>query len=278
VNCSLVDGLIDDYIDSELSPRERSQFEAHLASCQRCLGELRRRSALDRSLRQALGAAVQHRYLSPATSSRSVQLAQQQLGRSIWLHRMGSLGQAAAGLVIAILVLVGVFAALDRLSLPTGLNPITLLPVKHLVSSGRQIVEVSPDAQWDPEGLQPPVPAPGTKPGLALSSSGSFVDPQPMVPGEPFTITLLLHNNLPKTLKSVQFDLEVSGPTGYFQFPLSVSGPLPARGISLVRVTTSSLADTCQDKYMLAPTSIFRLPGTYKLRITVFSPGTEAGK
>jgi len=277
VNCGLIDGLIDDYIDNELSPRERGQFEAHLASCQRCMGELRQRAALDRSLRQALGAAVQHRYLSPATSGRSIRAAQQRLDRSIWLYRMSSAGQAIAGLLMATLVLVGVFVALDRLSLPSGLNPITLLPVKHLVSSGRQIVEVSPGAQWDPEGLQPPASAPGTKASLSLSGNGSLVDPEPMVPGAPFTITLLLHNNLPKTLMSAQFDLEISGPTGYYQFPLSVTGPLPARGISLVRVTTGSLAGTCQDKYMIAPTSIFRLPGTYKLRITVYGPGAEAG-
>lgn len=278
MNCSLVDGLIDDYIDNELSPRERSRFEEHLASCGGCRGELRRRSALDRSLRQALGAAVQHRYLSPVTSSQSIHSAQKQLDRSIRHHRVAVAGQVVVGALMAVLAILGLLVALDRLSLPAGLNPITLLPVKRLVSSGRQIVEVSPDSQWDPEGLQPPAPAPGTKEGLSLSSSGCFIDPQPLVPGDPFAITLLLHNNLPKTLEAARFDLEISGPTGYFQFPLSVEGPLPARGISLVRVTTESLAGMCQDKYMVPPTHIFRLPGTYKLRITLYRPGTESGQ
>lgn len=275
MNCSLVDTLIDDYTDGELSPREQGRLEAHLASCPRCMDELRRRTALDHAVRQAIGAAVQHRYLAPAAGDRFHRAARDQLRRGIWLQRARSIGQLVGGLAMALLVLAGLVVMLDRLSLPAGLNPVTLLPAKHLIPSGRQMVEVSPEGPWDPEGLQPPVPGAGTRPGLTLSAGGSFVEPEPIVPGEAFTLTLLIHNNLPKTLRSAEFDLEISGPAGYFQFPLSVAGPLPASGISLVRISAASLAETCQAKYMLPPSAIFRLPGTYKVRITLFGPGAE---
>jgi hypothetical protein len=270
--------LIDDYLDNELSPRERKQLDSHLASCPRCADELRHRSALDHSVRQALGASVQHQYLPAEAGARFVQAAQYRFRRDIWRHRAGSVGQILVGLLAAVLVVVGLSAAVGRLSLPPELNRVILYPVKKLVLSGQRLVSVSPDAESDPGELQPAVPSLTTQPALSLNSSGTFVDPEPLHPGEPFTITLLLHNNLPEPLKSAQFDLEISGPTGYFRFPLSVSGPLPARGISLVRVTTDVLAGPCQDKYMISPTSIFRTPGAYKLRFTLFSPGTDRGR
>lgn len=275
MNCSLVDCLIDDYIDNELSPRERKQLESHLVSCARCTDELRHRSALDRSVRQALGASVQHSYLPAAAGDRFVQAAQHRLRRDIWRHRVGSAGQVLMSVLAAVLVVVGLSAAVDRLSLSPVLNPVTLFPVKQLVLSGQRLANVSPDAGPDPRELQPTVPSLRTQPGLSLGSSGTFVDPEPLLPGQPFTITLLLHSNLRQPLESAQFDLEISGPTGYFRFPLSVSGPLPARGIALVRVTTDVLAGQCQDRYMISPTSIFRVPGAYKLRFTVYSPGSD---
>jgi hypothetical protein len=274
VNCSLVDGLIDDYLDNELSPRERRLFEGHLHSCRRCMEELRRRSALDRSVRLALSASVQHHYFPAAASARFMQAAQDGLGRAIWRHRLASVGQVVAGAAAVVLVLVGVYAAAARLSLIPDLDPVTLFPVKQLVSSGRDLVDVTPGAAWDPEKLQPPAPLLKTQPALFLSPSGSFVDPEPMLPGQPFTITLFVHTNVTRPLESADFDLEIIGPTGYFRFPLSVDGPLPARGVALVRVTTEALAKPCREKYMIAPTSIFGVPGTYRLRYTLLSPGS----
>jgi len=147
-----------------------------------------------------------------------------------------------------------------------------------LVSSGRQLVDVSPGAEWDPEELQPPASASSSRPGLSLSPSGSFVDPEPLLPGQPFTITLFLHTNVSRPLESADFDLEIIGPTGYFRFPLSVTGPLPARGVALVRVTTDALADACREKYMIAPTQIFGVPGAYKLRFILLSPGSDGAR
>lgn len=275
MSCRLTDNLIDDYLDRRLSPREQGRLEDHLATCRRCAEELRQRSVLDHSVRQAIGTAVQDRYLPPAAGARFHQAARRQLSRGIWLHRAGAAAQLAGGLAMGLLVLAGLFLLLGRLSLPAGLNPVALRPAKHLVPSGRQMVEVSPGGPWDPEGLQPPLLGAGTRPGLSLSAGGAFFEPDPLVPGGAFTLTLLLHNNLARTLDSAQFDLEISGPAGYFQFPLSVAGPLPAMGITLVRISSDSLADTCREKYMVAPAALFRLPGTYKVRITLFSPGAE---
>jgi hypothetical protein len=78
-----------------------------------------------------------------------------------------------------------------------------------------------------------------------------------------------LHSNLARPVNRLRLDLDVSGPTGYYSFGLSVQGPLPAHGVSILRLTPELLADACEDRYLMAPTDVFRTPGTYAVRLTL---------
>jgi hypothetical protein len=93
-----------------------------------------------------------------------------------------------------------------------------------------------------------------------------------MQPGSTFTITALLHSELPQPLDAARVDLDISGPSGYYQFPLVIKGPLPAHGVSVLRVTSDALVGLCQEKYLISPAEIFRFPGDYMVRVILFSP------
>jgi hypothetical protein len=274
VNCSLVRHLMDGYLDNELSLHQRSGLEAHLASCAVCSAELSGRASLDRTLRQALGVEVQSRVLPPAVSARIVAEAQSSLPRAIWSHRARLAVQAMAGLAAIALVLVGLSSLLANGPLPAALNPVRLFPEKQLFLPARQMAEAAPIREQQPSD-PPPLAAsldqqdPGT-----LSLLASSVEPDVMHPGDEFAITLLLQNDLPFSVETVRFDLELSGPTGYYRFPLSVRGPFPANGVSVIQITPAVLEAQCQERYLISPREIFRTAGNYTLRFTLFSPGS----
>jgi hypothetical protein len=93
-----------------------------------------------------------------------------------------------------------------------------------------------------------------------------------MRPHVPFTMTVLLQSDLPQPLETVHLDLDISGPTGFYRFGLAVEGPLPAQGVSILRVTPELLAEPCEEQYLIAPTEVFSLPGVYTLRVTLSDP------
>jgi hypothetical protein len=274
VNCSLVRHLIDGYLDNELSLHQRSGLEAHLASCATCSAELSGRASLDRTLRRALGAQVHSRVLPPAVSARIVAEAQASLPRAIRSHRAGLAVQALAGLAAVALVLVGLSSLLAHGPLPAALNPVRLLPAKQLFLAGRQVAEDAPIRELQPSDPAALAASPDGEDLGALSLLASSVDPDVMHPGDQFAITLLLQNDLPFSVDRVRFDLDLSGPTGYYRFPLSVRGPFPANVVSVIQITPAVLEAQCQERYLISPTEIFGIAGNYKLRFTLFSPGS----
>jgi hypothetical protein len=44
---------------------------------------------------------------------------------------------------------------------------------------------------------------------------------------------------------------------------------LPAQGISILRLTPELLANTCQEQYLIEPTDVFSMAGTYNVRLTL---------
>lgn len=275
MNCGQAKHLIDDYIDNGLSPHQRTGLESHFASCANCGAELRGRSSLDRSLRQAFGVEVQSRYLPSAASGRIIASVQTGLNRAIWLHRARVTGQVFAGVAALVLVLVGLSSLLAHTPLPSALNPVRLFPVKQLLLSGRRIAEDAPIRERDPADPRPLAADPDQQPLLSLSLIASSIDPAPMHPGDSFTITLLLQNDLPHSLDTARFDLEISGPSGAYRFPLLVRGPFPAHGVSVIVVTPEVLAAQCEERYLISPRDIFDTAGNYRLRFTLFSPGAR---
>jgi hypothetical protein len=244
MNCDLACRLIDDYLQDRLSRHDRHRLETHLASCRACSEEFRARPAFDRSLWHALTASVQHLQLSPETSMRIVRASQASRHRAVWSSRATLTLQAMAVAAAVAIVLVGALIITGRIQNPLGIA-------------------------WS----TPMAGEPSTEQvAVSLTRDDVYMEPWSMQPGEPFTITLYLHSNLPQPVDVVRLDLDISGPAGDYRFALAARGPLPAQGVSVVQMTPDTLAAFCDRQYQITPTEMFGAPGIYTLKATVFSP------
>lgn len=278
MNCGVVCHRIEDYLENRLGRYERQCFETHLSSCPSCSEELRSRTALDQLLWMALAGSVQHRSLSPETSTRMVREAQDSARRAVWAGRVGLALRLTLSTVTLALVVIGLFVLVGQIPISTEVGPVPLLPVKQLVLSAQRPLTVSPVAE--PTLLEPSVAMASVenKPSLSLSPGENLFEPQPLQSGEAFTVTVLLSSDLAEPLDNARFDVDISGPSGSFHFPLIVQGPVPAHGLSVLRVTSEVLEAPCQEKYLIAPTDIFGEPGLYTLRVTLFRQISVARK
>jgi anti-sigma factor RsiW len=272
MNCEQACLLIDDYLESRLSGYERHCLEEHLASCRGCVEEVRGRAAFDHAIWQALAASVQHQSLSPEASTRIVRAAQASTRQAIWSSHALLAVRMVATLATVVLVVAGILVLVDRVPSPVGPRKVTLLPVLQLALSELSPVTLAPTNQ--PTLPEQPVldVEPADEPVLMLSTSDMRVEPKVLNPSQWFTITLALHSKLPQPVDGARIDLEVSGPPGIYRFPLSVEGPLPAPGVSILRVTPDQLAAICQKQYLISPTDMFEAPGLYTVRVTLHSP------
>ncbi len=263
MNCDQVGHLVDDYLADDLSQRERAQFEAHLLGCARCAGELRTRPAFERSLRRALTTSVLPLSLSAAASSRLLHAAEESLQKAKRAEQAARWLRTLTAAVALVLLVVGILFLTGELSVPSQLQPVALFPASKL-----------PFAD-----LQAPVPSPDKVPMLADSEAipeampqvSVLFEPRQMRPRDPYTITVYLESDMSRSLESIRLDLNVSGPTGYYRFDLAVEGPLPARGVSILRLTPDLLAETCEEEYLITPTDLFSVAGVYNLRLTLFN-------
>jgi hypothetical protein len=272
VNCEQVHHLIDDYLENRLSPYERKSFEGHLAFCPTCAGELRNQAELERRMWQAMAVGVEGRYLSPAASRRIVREAQSTVNRARWTKRVVFASQLAASAAAVVLVLVGVLFWLGAIPVPSELNRVSLLPLKNLFPSDQEPLSVYPVDQPERNDMNT-VSLPADKQAaLSFGDGVSLVDPLLMQPSGAFTITLSLENDLSSPLDDAQFDLDITGPTGYYRFPLAVEGPLAAGEPTVLEIEPEVLAEACQEKYLISPTDIFRTPGIYVVRVILYSP------
>jgi hypothetical protein len=264
MNCDLVGHLIDDYLENELSQRDRHLLEAHLAKCFRCAEELRRRPAFERDMRRALSASVQPLRLSSDASSRIIEAAEHSLDRATWSNRAFFTLRLMAGAMAVALLLIGLFYLTGRIPVPSHLKRVALLPANKLLLSEPDPVTLSVGDQ--------PVPRITDASTSSLPQTSFLFEPRSMRPQQPFTMTVFLQSDLPRSLDSVRLDLDISGPTGYYRFALAVKGPLPAHGVSILRLTPELLAVPCQEQYLISPVEMFEMPGIYSLRITLFDP------
>jgi hypothetical protein len=274
VNCGLAGRLIDDYQDNELGPRQRTAVEAHVSACPRCAEQLRARRKLDRDLNHALAVEVLHRYPSFTTGAQTVTAAQAGLRLAIWTNHVASAMRLMATLVAIALVAVGLYSLATHLHLSTDLDPITLSPVRQLLLARPRALDAVPLRELDRGDPQPFASSPQEPVAPLLFLSGISLEPKPLGPGGSFTLKMLLHNDTPGVVRAMRLDLEISGPTGYFRFPVVMQGPFPGRAISTIWVTPSTLAATCQERYRIAPTDIFGVAGTYQMHLTLYNPST----
>lgn len=264
MNCDLAGSLIDGYLEDRLSQRDRHLLEKHAARCHQCAADLRAQPAFEREVRRALAASVRPLYLSSDVSTKIVTEAGDSLQRAVRSRRIGLTVRLMSGAVAAALVIVSLLALSGRIPVPSHLRPIALLPASKLALSAS-----SPDALAPGEQLTPRLTSTSS---TSLPRASLLVEPRNMEPSEPFTMTVFLQSDLPQPLDAVRLDLEITGPTGFFRFGLAVKGPLPAHGVSIFRVTPETLAKPCEEQYLISPTDVFSLPGTYTLRVTLFDP------
>ena len=267
MKCEVADRLLDGFMQGELNQRDRNRLEDHLGTCPRCANELRQYPALEREVRRALAASVRPLYLSADVSSRIVQASEESLNRAGRARRVALTVRIASGALAALLVAVALLALLGRIPVPSNLKPVSLLPVKRLLSAEPDVENVF--------GAGRPVPS-MTIPTLTEVDATLLVEPRDLHPSDPFTITVYVQSALPEPKDTVRLDLDISGPTGLYRFELSFDGPLPAEGMSIFRVTPDLLVQTCEERYLMSPTDILAVPGTYTIRVIILNPVTVA--
>jgi hypothetical protein len=271
VNCELACHLFDEYLEGQLSQYDLRRLERHLHGCPSCAAELRDLPHFERVMRRALAASTQGRMLSPEASMELIQNAQASLRRGIWSNRAFLSLRMVVVAAALCLVAVGLYFVLNDASASPPLHTTVLAPVRQLV-----VFEPppAPSSELGPAALTAQV-ADSTSEGqgaLSLTSGDVQVEPVPLQPGKPFTITLYLHSNMTQPVDRARFDLEVTGPTGYYRFEMKAKGPFPAEGVSVVQITPERLAGLSQEKYLISPEEVFSLPGVYVLRVLLYSP------
>jgi hypothetical protein len=263
VNCESALRMLDDFLHDEINQRDRDRLEEHLAGCSRCATELRKRPAVERQVRRALAASVQPLYVSADVSSRIVQASEESLIRAGRRRRTLLTVRAVTGALAVLLLTIGLLALLGRIPVPSGLKPVSLLPAKRLPPAGSEL-EAAPRQ----DRLLPLMETPT----LSQMEANMLIEPREMHARELFTMTVYVQSDMPEPLEAIDLDLDISGPGGHYHFELSFSGPLPAEGTSIFRVTPDLLARPCEERYLMSPTEIFAVPGTYTVRATLMHP------
>jgi hypothetical protein len=272
MNCDLACHLMDDYLEKRLSRYEARRLERHLALCPRCARELEERPYFERAIRHTLAASVEGQHLSAEASMRIVQAAQGNMRRAVWSHRAGQVARIAASAAALCLVLVGLLVLLSGFPGEADADTTILSPTRYLAPTEPQpashlVVNELTRSGFDPRDLLTE-----RAPAVSLGPNDVVIEPWTLQPGEPFTITLFLHADLPQPLTSARFDFDVNGPTGYYHFEMTVRGPLLPRGVSVLQITPATLAASSREKYLLSPSEIFGEPGVYTIQILLFSP------
>jgi hypothetical protein len=198
------------------------------------------RLAFEHNLQQALTSSVHHLHLAPDTSQELIQAVESSLVAPGWTWSAMKVARLMAGALVAALLMLGLFLLVDRAPVPLG--------------------------------VQQAIRSPGSQPALSVDKAAISFEPYDMAPGDRFTITVPIRSDLLLGVDAVRCDLDINGPTGRYQFSLFMQGPLPERGLSVLQVTPDLLAAPCKDQYQMSPSDIFGQPGTYALRVTLFSP------
>jgi hypothetical protein len=260
VNCQAASLLLDDYREGLLSQRECHLLELHLASCPECAADLRFRPALDRDVRRTLAASVQGLTLPPEMTARIVYAAEHNLRKGRRGRRVRRSLQSTVMLVGLAFLCVGLYFLAGGDPSTSGVSIISQLPANSLPFSGSHDPVVAP-------GRSPsPLPEPADQ---TLPSASLVFEPRTMRPSDPYTMTLFFQSNQEHQIDSLHVELDVDGPTGFYRFDLAVEGPLPGRGVSILRVTPDVLEARCQEQYLISATEVFRDEGTYNVRMTL---------
>jgi hypothetical protein len=240
MTCDLARHLLDDYLEDEISLRQRQRLEQHLSECSCCSQELRQRLAFEHNLQQALTASVHHLQLAPESCRGIVQAVEASLGKPAWPWSAAQVARVMGGGLVAALLMIALFAIFGRVPVPLGVE----------------------------QGVR----SAANRPALSVDLSSITFEPEGMAPGDLFTVTVPIESDLLQGVDAIRCDLDIRGPTGRYRFALFMEGPLPAHGLSILQVTPELLAAPSQEQYQLSPQEIFGESGVYTLGVTLFSP------
>ena len=261
MTCERAGYLLDDYLEGVISQRDRNVLERHIERCARCAEEVRRRPSFDRGLRRALATHVQPLVLSSRTSSAIVDAAEDSLRQAQRSQRITRTIRLVSSAVAVSLLAIVVLFLMGEIPVPDHLKPVTLFPINRMTFD-----EAQPDTLATTDSSMSRLTAVSQQ---SLPKASLVIEPRVFRPSQPFTMTLFLHSEPARPVERLHLDLDVNGPTGYYTFGLSVHGPLAAPGVSVLRLTPELLAESCEDRYLMAPTEVFRTPGTYEIRLTL---------
>lgn len=267
MNCEAVGHLMDDLLDNALRQRERELLEEHLGRCPRCMRELRQRPAFDRDLRRALTTSVQPLALPSASSSRLVEAAERSLRQARWSQRANHAIKVSKGAAALCLLVVGLLFLRGSIPVPSRLQAVTLFPANRESLTKRAAkMDVASDqpVRWVEEEPSP----------VITSQVSMIIEPYVMHPHQPFTITVFLRSAEAQPIDAVTLNLDVNGPTGYYQFDLALQEPLPSHDIAVLKVTPELLSEPCHEQYLMAPTDLFAETGAYNVRVTMTKPAS----
>jgi hypothetical protein len=239
MSCDLACSLMDEYLENRLSHRDQERIKEHIDRCPRCRQELEGRQALDHLLRYRLAASVSGLQLPREAGYRIVRAAERSAQRALWSKRLMAGGQITLGLAAVIVLMVGLIYSLGRV--PTPLEQAT--------------VEVAAPEDTD----------------LRRQQDSIWFEPAPLRAGDPFTVTLRLHNETSQSLTGGLVTLSLkrvrgSGSGYRFSVPLDVSLG-PGEGWE-VQFTPQNLRPVCLQIYQIEPNDLLAEPGVYSFRVT----------
>jgi len=267
LNCEAVGHLMDDLLDNALGQREQELLVEHLGRCPRCVRELRQRPTFERGIRRALTTSVQPLALPSASCSRLVEAAEKSLRRARRSQRANCVVKISMGATALCLLVIGLLFVAGSIPVPSQLKPVTLLPVAQ-ASFTKWAAKVDTALHYPMKWIEDE-PAPVT-----TSQVSMIIEPHAMHPRQAFTITVFVWSAEAQPLDAVTLNLDVNGPTGYYQFDLALQEPLPSHGISILKVTPELLAEPCREQYLVAPIDLFAATGVYTVRVTMTKPAS----
>lgn len=259
MKCEDINKMLAAYLDEEVTPEERGQVEAHLASCQKCREELRTLASTRERLRLVLRAEAARVEPSPQAWERVKQSIE---SKSSFWEQLGTYASKP----------------LLRAAVPVA---VVLIAIGALWSTGVLPGFQSGTAPVTAPGLTAPESADVSKSTLALESQQpveiiSVSGPLPPInPGGP-TVEVTLRNVAPEPVVSLAASLELDRPFD-FDFGVTSSNPLLPDKIISARLTLIGGGFSDKISYLLVITGTLQSGATfsYTEQVQIMAPPSK---
>ena len=215
MKCKDINKSLTAYLDEEVTSEERSQMEAHLASCEKCQEEMRLLAATRENLRQVLRAEAAR--VEPSSQAWNLIRQRIESGSSLWEQLSTLFSKPVWRAAIPVFVVLLAVGVLWRSGVLPGFQGAP--PVAERDMSAQESTDAS---KWGGAAeLSQAPPLADQQPVEIISVSGPL---QPVNPGGP-TVEITLKNVAAEPVVSLSASLELNRPFN-FDFDVSPSNPL----------------------------------------------------